>query len=225
MSSSGAILPLPITALEYVDISIRQGVEATVPPMPLLQPVQLAPSCIAEVPFSKEEFTQRLQQEQSEASAQTEHRLRQAYDVELDKLRGGISKAIAAFESQRSDYFARVEVEVVQLSLSIAAKILHREAQVDPMLVAALARLTIEKMCEGSRITVRVGGRQAAAWQQHFANHATLASVRIVEDPELDEGDCVLDTEFGTTHLGLERQLKEIEQGFFDLLALRPDHQ
>ena len=45
----------------------------------------------------------------------------------------------------------------MQLALAIAAKILHREAQVDPMLVAALVRMTIEKMREGSSVTVRVG--------------------------------------------------------------------
>jgi hypothetical protein len=28
----------------------------------------------------------------------------------------------------------------------------------------------------------------------------------------------------GTTELGLDAQLKEVEQGFFDLLAQRPDN-
>ena len=36
--------------------------------------------------------------------------------------------------------------------------------------------------------------------------------------------NCILETELGTTELGLEAQLKEIEQGFFDLLAQRPDN-
>ncbi len=33
---------------------------------------------------------------------------------------------------------------------------------------------------------------------------------------------CMLETEFGSTEIGLETHLKEIEQGFFDLLAQRP---
>jgi flagellar assembly protein FliH len=33
----------------------------------------------------------------------------------------------------------------------------------------------------------------------------------------------VLETELGETEIGLEAQLKEIERGFFDLLAQRPD--
>jgi flagellar assembly protein FliH len=33
----------------------------------------------------------------------------------------------------------------------------------------------------------------------------------------------VLETELGSANFGLDTQLKEVEQGFFDLLALRPE--
>jgi flagellar assembly protein FliH len=223
MSSSAAILSLP-TDVEYLDVGAKEGVERPVLPLPFLQAVQQRSKRAAEIQLSREEFAQRLRQERSEAMAQEEQRLRRGHEAEIEKLRGGVTEAIAAFEAQRSEYFAQVEAEVVQLALSIAAKVLHREAQVDPMLVAALVRLTIEKMREGSSVTVRVGIDGAKAWQQYFANHATHTSVRVVENAEVSGTDCVLETEFGTTHLGLERQLKEVEQGLFDLLALRPNH-
>jgi flagellar assembly protein FliH len=35
--------------------------------------------------------------------------------------------------------------------------------------------------------------------------------------------DCLLETELGVANFGLDTQLKEIEKGFFDLMALRPD--
>ena len=72
-------------------------------------------------------------------------------------------------KSSESDYYARAEAEIVQLALAIAAKILHREAQVDPMLVAALVRMTLEKMREGSSVTVRVGAGRAKRWKEYFA--------------------------------------------------------
>jgi flagellar assembly protein FliH len=34
---------------------------------------------------------------------------------------------------------------------------------------------------------------------------------------------CLLETELGVADLGLDAQLKEVEQGFFDLLAQRPE--
>ena len=79
---------------------------------------------------------------------------------------------IAGFEAERSDYYARVEAEIVQLALAIAAKILHREAQVDPMLVAALVRMAVEKMREGSE-------RDAFAWVPGAATvgNSTFAAI------------------------------------------------
>ena len=79
-------------------------------------------------------------------------------------------QSVSGFTGQRDDYFARVEAEIVQLALAIAAKILHREAQVDPMLVAALVRIAVEKLREGSSVTVRVGASEGSRWKQYFAS-------------------------------------------------------
>lgn len=220
--SSSAGPALPITALEYLDIG-RGDCESALTPMPLAEPEQPAGKRTADVELSNEEFAATLHRERSDASAETERRVREEYEAELERLRGTVAEAVAGFELQRNEYFARVEAEVVQLALSIAAKILHREAQVDPMLVAALVRITIEKMREGTSVTVRVSPGRAGAWQQCFSSYPRLAAVRVVEDAEVSEADCVLETDLGTTHVGLNRQLKEVEQGFFDLLALRPE--
>ena len=154
---------------------------------------------------------------------QAEQRLSQEYEAKLQAARGPIGARSRAFETQRTEYFARVEAEVVKLALSIAAKILHREAQVDPMLVAALVRIAMEKMREGSSVTVRVSPEQGAAMARVFCGHAHCRAVDVVEDAELNEHDCLLETELGVANFGLDTQLKEVEQGFFDLLALRPE--
>ena len=163
-----------------------------------------------------------IRQERAEAASLAEQKLRQEYEQKLIQARAPIAATVKEFTQQRDDYFARVESEVVQLSLSIAAKILHREAQVDPMLVATLVRIAVEKMREESSVTVRVGAGRGSAWQQYFAGFPNLSRVEVVEDPQLNDQDCVLETELGSANFGLDTQLKEVEQGFFDLLALRP---
>ena len=49
-----------------------------------------------------------------------------------------------------------------------------------------------------------------------------LTAPELVGDPDLEPSRCILETELGATEIGLETQLKEIEQGFLDLLAQRP---
>jgi len=83
-------------------------------------------------------------------------------------------------------------------------------------------RLALEKLREGSSVTVRVGPGRAHRWKEYFAGPPNAARVAVVEDAELSEHDCLLETELGVANFGLDMQLKEVEQGFFDLLALKP---
>ncbi len=99
---------------------------------------------------------------------------------------------------------------MIHLSLAIVAKILRREAQVDPMLVATLVRMTIEKMREGSSVTARVGQGRALHWKEYFSVHTKGARLQVVEDLTLSEHDCFLETELGIANFGLDAQLKEV---------------
>jgi len=216
-----SLFSLPITAMEYRDMAGHLATDST--GRSGVRTANGAGRRRATVTMSEEELTARIQREVTEATRQTEQRLRQDYDARLKAAQAPLASAIAAFEAQRADYYARVEAEVVQLALAIAAKILHREAQVDPMLVAALVRMTIEKMREGSSVTVRVAPGRTRLWKEYFATQPCVAQIDVVEDQGLHEHDCLVETELGVANFGLDTQLKEVEQGFFDLLALRPE--
>jgi flagellar assembly protein FliH len=216
-----SLYSLPITAMEYRDMAghlVSDGASRSG-----ARPAPGVSRRRATVTLSEEELASRIQREVVDATHQTEQRLRQEYEAKVKAAQAPIAAALVAFEAQRAEYYARVEAEVVQLALAIAAKILHREAQVDPMLIAALVRMTVEKMREGSSVTVRVGPGRAPRWKGYFAAQSCVAKIEVVEDAELSEHDCMVETELGVANFGLDTQLKEVEQGFFDLLALRPE--
>lgn len=216
------MFPFPIRNLEYKDMGAHPGTNGAVKSATDVREKSDTSHCEAEVALSEDELTERIKRERADAIAQTEQKLRQEYEQKLQSARAGVGSAITGFDAQRTEYFARVEAEIVQLALAIAAKILHRESQVDPMIVATLVRMSVEKMREESKVTVRVGTKRLAQWKAYFAAHPSVARVEVVESPGLSEHDCLLETELGTTNFGLDTQLKEVEQGFFDLLALRP---
>ena len=178
---------------------------------------------VPEPGLSAEEMESRLKQARGEAAAEAELRLRKVHEEKLASFAGRIGRAVEQFVEERRSYFARVETELVRLALSIAARILHREAQVDPLLVAALVRIAIEKMQDGSSVTVRVSPRDAAGWRTRLDEDIGGSDVEIVEDDQLGPQECVLETRLGSVEFGIEAQLKEIERGFFDLLAHRPE--
>jgi len=218
----GNMVPAPVKTLEYRDMGGAMNSNGAM--SPLLDDLNALEETgrRAEVAHSESELSERIKRERADAAQQAELRLRQDYDARLNAERAPIAAAVAAFNEQRSEYFARVEAEVVQLALAIAAKILHRESQVDPMLVASLVRLALEKLREGSTVTIRVGAGRAQQWKDYFSALSNGARVAVVEDADLSEHDCLLETELGVANFGLDKQLKEVEQGFFDLLALKP---
>jgi len=135
-------------------------------------------------------------------------------------------QAVRDFAHERESYFHRVEAEVVGLALAIARKILHREAQVDPLLLAGVVRVGLDNVAAGTHVRLRVHPDQIQVWKEFFSLQPDLRTLpELMGDATLGLGRCMLETELGSTDLTLETQLKEIEQGFFDLLAQRPKKQ
>jgi flagellar assembly protein FliH len=133
-----------------------------------------------------------------------------------------IASTVEQFRGAKERYFVDVEQEVVKLALAIAARVLHREAQIDPLLLAGVVRVAMEKMADRSGVVVRVAGEDVAAWEGAFHAMEAAERPRVVADARLTRGECVLETTMGTVELGVKVQLEEIEKGFFDLLNHRP---
>jgi flagellar assembly protein FliH len=219
--SSNAEYSIPVTTLHYRDIS--SGVISDGDPLLGGPQSDLDSSALRkDVQLTRGELAERIARECAEAAAEVEQRLRVEYERKLLAARASIASTVTKFEEERDKYYSRVEAEIVQLSLAIAAKILHREAQVDTMLVASLVRLAMENMREGSSVTIRVEPGKGAAWKQYFSSVSSATRVEVVEDAALNDQDCILETELGSANFSLVKQLKEVEQGFFDLLAVRP---
>jgi flagellar assembly protein FliH len=150
-------------------------------------------------------------------------RARASCEQQLNVERTAVSAALQEFVVQRQSYFNRVEPEIVQLALAIARKILHREAQMDPLLLTGMVHVALEKIDSGTRVRLRVHPADIRFWNEHFSNSiADSRAPELIGDPTLQHGECALETEIGSTQISLDTQLKEIEQGFFDLLGQRP---
>ncbi len=145
------------------------------------------------------------------------------FEERLVAERAALAQALADFARDRAAYYQKLEEEAVRLALSIARKVMHREAQVDPLLLMGIVRVALERIEGATGVTLRVHPEQAADWRRYLASRLEPGDLpEIVGDPALGLQQCVLRTSMGTADLGLEVQLKEIEQGLMDRLAARP---
>lgn len=201
-----------------------EGSTSVEPQAPSLDPARTPDQIAADVEFEKrlaeetrrahEAGRERGRQEgrQIESKAQLaaqkaaeDRRLRQAADL------------IASFEQARDHYLQAVEQEVVRLALAIAARILRREAQMDPLLLTGSVRVALGQLSGSTEVRLRVPPEDIALWSDAIALLPNLAlKPTVLAGEGMHLGECVIETVLGSVDLGIRSQLGEIERGFFD---------
>ena len=150
--------------------------------------------------------------------------VRAEVDQKMGELREALALSLKQFASEQEDYFHRVEGHVVRLSLAIARKILHREAQIDPLVLSGAVRVALEKVSSATMVRLFVHPDQIQTWREFLDQQNDMRQKpEIVGDPSVVEGECRIESSIGSADLSLENQITEIERGFFDLLAQRPE--
>jgi len=212
---------VPISSFSYRDISAPTPIAAReTRPTELTIQQELQQKGLSAL--SVKEIEDLKMQARGEAAAETETRLTKEYQSKLEAECAKVREALELFQVERKDYYSRVESEIVHLAMAISAKILHREAQVDPLLVTALVRVAVDRLHDGSSVSVRVRPENAEKWRARLGIPHNGSTLTVVEDAHLGLDDCILETDLGSANFSIDAQLKEVEQGFFDLLAQRP---
>lgn len=145
---------------------------------------------------------------------QGEQRTRQELAPVIDRMNGSVAEVIG----MRQDIRRRAEKDVVQLSLLIARRVLHRELSVDPNALNALARVVFERLARAESYQVTVhpafaeGVRNAVPGNQ-------LSRVQIESDPQAAPGTLTIRSSEGLIDASVDAQLAEITSGLTDHIS------
>lgn len=164
------------------------------------------------------EFARALESERQSALEQGRRQAGSEEAAWRNECGGQLQQTLDEFRQQREEYFGRVEHEVVRLALAIAERILHREARLDPMLLAGAVRVALGQLSESTEVKLRVPADQAEMWAEMVRLMPSLPlRPEVRPDGELQGAEAVLEASLGTVDLGVRAQLAEIERGFFDV--------
>ena len=191
------------------------------------QQIMLLESKLAELRRALDEGETRHKEELRVSREETLRSAEAAYMAEVARMgqevEARMTQAHLAFVMERDAYFARAEGELVKLALGLATRILHREAQMDALLLRGAVHVAMGQLQDATAATLRVPEPDLAAWQAWQEKTADgRLSVAVVGDSSLQRGDCRIELEAGSVDLGVHAQMAEIERGFCDLLAQRP---
>lgn len=157
------------------------------------------------------------------SAAQARQEALSLFEADRARLYGQAAVLTCEFAAEREHYFHQVEHETVRLALAIAARVLRREAQMDPLLLTGAVRVALGQLSETTTVRLRVPAEDEVLWREALALMPALPlRPKIVADTRMGLGECRMETELGTTDLGLWAQLREIERGFFDRVGTGP---
>ncbi len=164
----------------------------------------------AELTRAKEQALEVLAEAKSRGYAEG---LAQA-ETELQQKCSELESLVAAINEKQNTFFMRMEREVIELAIAIAAKVVEREVEAHPEIVVEQVRRCVRRLHERERLCVRVNPSDVetvrAAKAELMAGHDGLHRMDVVDDRRVAKGGCVVESQSGILDARLDRQLKEV---------------
>lgn len=109
----------------------------------------------------------------------------------------------------RAEMIRHTERQMVQLALALARRIVHREVSLDHDLLIAMARVALDRLGEGARVTVRLHPED---YEATSAAQVSLgrAGVSVMADPSVGRCGCRVESDLGTLDAGVDAQIQEL---------------
>jgi flagellar assembly protein FliH len=122
-----------------------------------------------------------------------------------------VAQTLTDLASLRETLIQQTERQMVQLSITIARRIVHREVSLDPELIAAMAHVALKKLGTSSPATIRLHPEDYTV-VAHEGETWGNGNVKVVPDPAVARGGCLVESEFGRIDASIERQLEEMSR-------------
>ncbi len=143
------------------------------------------------------EFEARLPQERATAFEAGKAAARNESRQELKAHYERLSRSIEELALCRVLYRKETELEVVQLSLEIARRILRRELSIDPEAILGLLRAGLESVSLREVLEVRVHTAHVETVRTALQRMGAPTAISVVGDPHLEPGAVCVETRRG----------------------------
>lgn len=170
------------------------------------------------------EALEREERARSQSRAEVEAGLAAEAERQRQANQAAWTASLGEFERQRRQYFRAVEKQVVELALAMARKILQREAEADPLLLAGSVEAALTHLAAQTKVELLVPPSQLGRWREFVRGANLVPAPEIRPDAALEPNGCRIAAESGEADLSLELQMDEIEASFRQAFAEREVH-
>jgi flagellar assembly protein FliH len=128
----------------------------------------------------------------------------------LNKVIAGFQRSLEELARLRERGIKDNELEIIDLALDVARKIIGSELASDPQTVAKVIRNALSRVRVREGVSVRVNPEDHVLLSQGTPDF--LEAVKLVPDPDVARGGAVIESSTGNLDAQIEEQLAEIEK-------------
>jgi flagellar assembly protein FliH len=167
---------------------------------------------------AEREQAAKLEQLRREAFTQGVSAGRQEAEAQIQPALEGLARSISELAKMREIIREDSTRDLVRLSISIAARIIHRDVTIDPDALAGLVKAAFSKVQSKELQRVRVHPGMEVLVRKYLEQCGASRNLEFTTDAGLNKGDVLFETSQGALDASVETQLQEIERGLIDRL-------
>lgn len=151
----------------------------------------------------------------------------QSGDEEVKRLVNVMHKISGELISRRDKILAETEKELVDLVLLISTKVIKSLTESQKRVVYDNIMAALSKMKVRAEVTLRINPEDIYTVTKHKKDFIEMVegveNIRILEDPNVDKGGCIVTSEFGSIDAKISTQLAEIEEQIRKLSPIKSE--
>jgi len=145
--------------------------------------------------------------------------------AEVERLIQRTQVVLQRAQDKRTEILQETEQEIINLVLLIARKVVKVISENQRNVIISNVVQALRKVKGKGNIIIRVNIADLKLSTEHLTDFINLAegakSVQIVEDSTVDEGGCVIETDFGEIDARIASQLAELETRILEISPIK----
>ena len=145
--------------------------------------------------------------------------------AEVERLIQRTQTVLERAQDKRAEILQETEQEIVSLVLLIARKVIKVISENQKSVIISNVVQALRKVKGRGNITIRVNMADLKLSTENLKNFINLVegakSVQIVEDSSVDEGGCIIETDFGEIDARIASQLAELEAKILEVSPIK----
>ena len=136
----------------------------------------------------------------------------------IELLLEALSESVARLDRLKKEIRHSSEIEIVELALAIARKIVCREVATRKEVIVDIAKEAMKKVEDQEEIKIKMNPTDLEYLQQAGLNlskfNSSIDNIQIQAEDTIEDGGCIIETGWGEIDARIDRQLQVVEEAF-----------